>query len=79
MVYVFHRNDLVRSTALAPTWTVYPRRLLLASQIILLREADLSMLIQPWSGSFPPKLQYSSDLRILDFSLRKEINDLSGE
>lgn len=41
-------------------------------------EADLNM-FQPWSGSFSPKLQYSSDLRILDFSLRKEINDLPGE
>lgn len=49
------------------------------SQFTLWGEADVNMLIQPRLVLFQPKLQYASDLRILDFSLRKEINDLSGE
>ena len=50
-----------------------------ASPFTLWGEADVNMLIQPCLVLFQPKLQYASDLRILDFSLRKEINDLSGE
>ena len=68
-----------RSEALpCPAWKLPPLSLPL-SEFTLWGEADVNMLIQPRLVLFQPKLQYASDLRILDFSLRKEINDLSGE
>ena len=71
-------KDQLGGTALpglGPSSTEVPS----ASQITLRREADVNMLIQPCLVLFHQKLQYASDLRILDFSLRKEIHDLSEE
>ena len=72
-------RQMGRSEALpCPTWNL-PLESPSASPFTLWGEADVNMLIQPCLVLFQPKLQYASDLRILDFSLRKEINDLSGE
>lgn len=79
-VCVFRRSDWVRGTALAQHGTcIHEDSLQPTDHPAGAGEADLNMLIQPPSASLPPKLQYASDLRILDFSLRKERNDLSGE
>lgn len=62
-----------------PAVDIPPRMLPAASQITMPGRGQSERVNPAPSGSFPAKLQYASDLRILDFSLRKEINDLSGE